>query len=1622
VLNAEEAAARLKAVRDPDWRTIATERVRRLPLQLRGPADAFITEPDRYDAAALRVQQERRLQASVALDELPGDGLRDVMRAMHPGLGNALATWWVDAQSRPYQHGWGRRAFRAPNAPEVTRQNRTSDLLTLLAFLGPHTDADPAWLAAWGGHLGVRTGSTHQPVGGLLASAITHEPTGSSAVVDTLMEVGNGEHPLGVMGRHVIVALLNAGNPRGWDYIQRMLLAAQRQEGLRQAILESADEAHPEAFELLLTTVLDHGLLRFPSAVRAVCVWLGFNADVTEIPMVEDRVRTLLALRKDEAARKNALRSSEPWDTYIALCVGGMRDAVFTTPEAAVLLDHTSPQIRATAVRFASAMGLVSGQHLLVAALDDPDLAVSGLAASQLTLEGFRHPDTFDALARLVPRLPEKPRAIDGVGVEAAGVMLDRQGTAGRLVSAVGNRSVVTLLPWLREMDPGGRWQVARRVGDQTPLTTQLRQVLLDLLADRSSMVRRQAIEALCKTPLEPGEAAVVEALLTRSATDVRRAALTLLASLPHESALSSVDRLAASSHKGQREAGAELARAFSAEFAMPPNDEHTPGSPVRTPTPAEDLRGTLVDEQRRTPSREPRAVRPPGSFSDDTARRIVDAIDDIAETQKNTPVLITSWQGSTEILFGDLHRFPSPFAQQPGPRTDDSEEGRGLLLADVFRSWWADRPKDLVANPETDALRAYITVASSVLPYILSLAKENWWVDNTLVLVGDVPINLRYRSAIVHVLDWLMTDDVRPAAIDECLDAVETLFAMVPPSVLAEDPAANDDPGFAAYRDRYALHHKDWRMRAHNSLWDGRLSGLLQTRAEVFSVEQLARWFGLMRWLEQPHPGATPLPVDTRLLTAAHAAGVASDHDVIVAFLHPRIRLFHDLTRHWRTQLEARYPALAAIADLVRDRVVAVEMQRGDLPTPTSPVALNVGSVSGVDVAIGLLQQLGKATLQRGWIRTGSDSKDAVLSHLIRVSFPSPVDTPQSLTAAARAAKIPDARLVDLAIYAPQWAEFVEHSLGWPGLASGVLWLHAHTKDAQWSIDLELRQSWAAMVAERTPLSADDLVSGAVDVDWFRECYTALGEQRWRVLHKAAKNASAGNGHRRAQVFAEAMLGQVDEASLVERVRDKRNQDAVRALGLLPLPETGDAKDASVQRRYADLCEFERGTRQFGSQRQHSERTAMRIGVDNLARTAGYADPSRFIWAVEAAEAGDLADGPVTVSADDITLTLSVDEEGVPNLVVHRGERTLQSVPAPLRKHASVVELRARKTALTRQVSRVRNALEAAMIAQDSFTDDDFAALNRHPIVAPMLDQLVWVDERGRAGKRERGRFVDTEGARFTPGKNLRLAHPVDLLGVNWMAWQEHVFAAGRRQPFKQVFRELYVVTDAERGDLPISHRYGGHQLQPRQALALFTRRGWLTSRESGDVSRVFHRHGIAARVEFVDGFLTPMEADLPTIGGVYFTRRGEHLAQPLDDVPPIVFSETMRDLDLVVSIAHAGGVDPEATASTTEMRAALIREMARLMKLTNLSFSGTHVLVEGSLGEYSVHLGSGTVHRRPGGSLCIVPVGSQHRGRLFLPFADDDPKTAEIVAKTLLLARDREIKDPTILEQLQS
>ncbi len=159
-------------------------------------------------------------------------------------------------------------------------------------------------------------------------------------------------------------------------------------------------------------------------------------------------------------------------------------------------------------------------------------------------------------------------------------------------------------------------------------------------------------------------------------------------------------------------------------------------------------------------------------------------------------------------------------------------------------------------------------------------------------------------------------------------------------------------------------------------------------------------------------------------------------------------------------------------------------------------------------------------------------------------------------------------------------------------------------------------------------------------------------------------------------------------------------------------------------------------------------------------------------------------------------------------------------------------------------------------------------------------------------------------------------------------------------------------------------------------------------------------------------------MEA--PSLETVRFYDRSSYKPVDFDKVPSKIFSEIMRDIDLVVSVAHVGGVDPEASLSTIDMRKVIIEESLRLFKVDNANLDGKHVHIKGKLGDYNVHLGSGVVHKQAHGALHIIPVHSQQRGRLFLPFIDSDPRTAEILTKVLFLADDHKIKDPTILSQI--
>src|SRR5262249_35809355 len=142
----------------------------------------------------------------------------------------------------------------------------------------------------------------------------------------------------------------------------------------------------------------------------------------------------------------------------------------------------------------------------------------------------------------------------------------------------------------------------------------------------------------------------------------------------------------------------------------------------------------------------------------------------------------------------------------------------------------------------------------------------------------------------------------------------------------------------------------------------------------------------------------------------------------------------------------------------------------------------------------------------------------------------------------------------------------------------------------------------------------------------------------------------------------------------------------------------------------------------------------AAQVGLANLARTAGYPDPVRLEWAMEAEAVADLAKGPVRVTRDGVTVTLAIDPPGSPALTVDPGRRPPKAIPPAVKKHASVKELAERKTELKRQAARMRLSLEQAMCRGDTFTAAELRQLCTHPVLAPQLERLVLLGE-GIAG-----------------------------------------------------------------------------------------------------------------------------------------------------------------------------------------------------------------------------------------------------------------------------------------------
>lgn len=450
-----------------------------------------------------------------------------------------------------------------------------------------------------------------------------------------------------------------------------------------------------------------------------------------------------------------------------------------------------------------------------------------------------------------------------------------------------------------------------------------------------------------------------------------------------------------------------------------------------------------------------------------------------------------------------------------------------------------------------------------------------------------------------------------------------------------------------------------------------------------------------------------------------------------------------------------------------------------------------------------------------------------------------------------------------------------------------------------------------------------------------------------------------------------------------------------------------------------------------------------------------------------------------------DTTVELVIGRRGT-ELAWRAGTGTGKAVKAPpaaVRRDFAedVKEIKAAAKDIDKMLSAQSERIERLFLGRRSW---EYAPWREryldHPLLGTLARRLIWIVD-GTPALFLDGAMRDLadKAQEPKPDASVELWHPVGRDVDEVLAWRDWLERREVTQPFKQAHREVYLLTAAEENTRTYSNRFAAHILRQHQFHALAAQRGWrnqlrlMVDDEYPPASRELREWGL--RAEFwIEGIGDGM-AEITDSGSYIYVGTDQVRFYPVDsatswaharggnyrrdgsaddgsdngpivlaDLPPLVLSEVMRDVDLFVGVASLGN-DPawqdggagdrytdywrsysfgELSESARSRADLLGRLLPRLAIGPKCRIGGRFLLVEGTLHTYKIHLGSGSILMSPNDAyLCIVPKQAADRDAasgMFLPFEGD--RTLEIIlSKALMLAADDRITDPSIVSQIR-
>jgi len=1503
---------------------------------------------------------------------------------------------------------------------------------------------------------------------------------GNGRIISLIREAILGDNQTVFLTGKIIRAIIISGDKELTELLLKLLVAARLQEGLRQQILENADAGSIETFTKILKVCLDEDLFRYSSATRAFDVWTGLGYGDAKPSAVRKCAEFAYECITDEAVCRKYADSENNLEAYFALWGMACRETARTDEMARRLLEDKRKYRRALGWMFVTHTDNAKYRmHMAEKYLEERDEEILAWVicnldtTSQLiraytygktewkteAVENSNFPDSargrrelFDKLKSAAEFIGNKNRTFTGNPFAFSSVTLNNDPVLSCMMSAAGYDMDQKMVEELAEFIPFMSVDLRRSFYNnflEIEKNGEHRRILREALNDRSVPVRELAAKRLSMCSLLNEDLEALADSLRSKSSSLRKAVLSIFQKQKPERLSPLITKMLSSREEYQIQGGIELLLAFKEDHPKLLKEQEEPlgllkATSLSTQTaillrqldaagseeafgedwtpengfglydPAKAAEMEKAEKQEFLSEKELKALIPPFSELENMLERMNAVFEKHADYEYETEI----YDGSRKkVLFGDAGYgnilYPADVVSFQGSRRDPRLVW--VPFYEEFVEALGDYAKD------TKKLAGLCYVCARYQWGISSYLEENQsWFEKYLekgLCVSFHSVNHeKYGRRYWQIMDII---GLLPQQADthELFSLVLKIYqGMI--HILGEENLNRNyaqqkkRPGvWSPEREHYPINHRMigyWRV-------------LLKQTAN--SEEDFKEWFLLEHRLERTMKVGVMNSLGMNDYFRACQAGL-----IPVDALYEWLLLGHDGPAYLRsltTPVRSRnagklldtYPWAKEFVQKTVCRIVEVEGKRGELPTPLTGAARAIERFEGAEYFCNLLAALGKENFFRGYEYSSDTTKRAVLSRLLKRCYPAKEDTPEKLKEYIKKTDIKDKRLVEAVMYAPQWAAFAEEILDWPGLKCGVWFFHAHVNET-FSAEKETE------VALYSPISPAQFNDGAFDKNWFQEAYGKLGEKRFQILYKSAKYITSGsNQHRRSQLYTDAALGKLDAEALKAEITEKRNQEKLRCYPLIPIEE-GHSEEAL--RRYEFIQKFLKESKQFGSQRRESEKKACATAMENLAITTGFMDVNRMTWYLEREKMEEIRPLMQPAELGGVMVWLTIDEEGDAALATEKNGKPQKTLPKAFNKNETVLTLKATVKELKEQKRRARESLERAMVESVEFGADELGKIIENPVLSPMLRRLVWTKDGQNGFLKGEGKGLCLCGAHgeevtLKSADRLRVAHPYDLLQAGeWADYMHLLYEQQLKQPFKQVFREYYPITEDERQEKTISRRYAGHQVQPKKTVALLKGRGWTVDYEEG-LQKVFYKENLIVRMYALADWFSPADIEAPTLETIQFYDRNTGKAADLEKIPPILFSEAMRDMDLVVSVAHVGGVDPEASHSTVEMRTAIAAELVKLLKLGNVEFIGSHAKVRGTLSNYSVHMGSGVVHAEGRGMLAILPVHSQAKGRIFLPFADEDPKTAEIMSKIILLSEDKKIKDPAILSQIR-